>query len=198
MIRRHPVAGLAMGACLAIASLTGCATSQHDEVTFVAPGLPFRMPSPGDLGYSVRVAQLIVARYGGETYVFEAELSTAPDALTLVCLDSFGRRALTITSQGDRITTDAAPWLPSAIRAQNILADIALIYWPLDAVRRGFEGTSASIMGEGRRRIITVDEREIISIEYGPADGQRWPSSAIYRNKGFGYELTLRSAVVSQ
>jgi len=100
-------------------------------------------------------------------------------------------------SQGGRVTTDAAPWLPSAVRAQNILADIALVYWPIEAVRRGFDGTAAEVTGEGQRRTVAMNGRDLISISYGEAEGGRWPSAARYSNAGFGYELTLRSSVMA-
>jgi hypothetical protein len=181
----------------AVAWLAGCATAPREDATFVAPRLSFRTPAPAELGYPVRVAQLITARYGDETYVFEAELSVSPESLTLVCIDSFGRRAMTIVSQGGRITTDAASWVPSALRAQNILADIALIYWPDAAVRRGFDGTAAAVKIEGQRRTITIEGQDIISVNYGAAENGHWPSMARYSNKGFGYELVLRSSVMS-
>jgi hypothetical protein len=186
-----------IAAGIAVAWLAGCATAPREEATFVAPGISFRTPSPAELGYSVRVAQLITARYGDEAYVFEAELSVSPESLTLICIDSFGRRALTIVWQGGRITTDAASWLPTALRAQNILADIALVYWPDAAVRRGFDETAVTVSREGQRRAIAVEGKDVISISYGPVEDGRWPSMARYSNKGFGYELVLRSAVMS-
>jgi hypothetical protein len=191
MIRRRAMVALTIAASLLFA---GCTTVPPERTTFVAPGLQFRTPSPAELGYSVRVAQLVLAQYGEETYVFEAELSISGDSLTLVCVDPFGRRALTIVSQGGRVTTEAAPWLPVALRAENILADIALVYWPDEAVRRGFDGTAAAVTSEGRRRTIAVGGQNVISISYGGADDGRWPSTARYANAAFGYELTLRSA----
>lgn len=194
-MRRVRAAMALVAACLWLA---GCATARPEASTFVAPGLQFRTPAPAELGYPVHVVQLVMAQYGAESFVFEADLAVAGDSLTLVCIDSFGRRALTIVSQDGHVTAEAAPWLPAGLRADNILADIALVYWPDAAVRRGFAGTAAAVTSEARRRSVTVDGQDVISITYDGADGQRWPSRARYRNAGFGYELTLRSSVVPQ
>lgn len=184
--------------CIGVAIVGGCASHRQSTEAFIGPDLPFRTPGPRDLDSTVRVAQLITAKYGDETYVFEAQLSVSPEQLTLMCLDPLGRRAFTIVSTGEEVTTDAAPWLPKGLRAENILADIALVYWPVDAIRRGFLGTRAIVTINAQKRTVTLDDREIVSVQYGPGDGRAWPSSAIYRNHAFGYELVLRSAVVSQ
>ena len=197
MMRLH-VALYVVIVCLGVAIIGGCASHRHGTEAFVGPDLPFRTPGPRELESTVRVAQLITAKYGSETYVFEAQLSVSPDQLTLMCIDPLGRRALTIVSTGEEVTTDAAPWLPKGLRAENILADIALVYWPADAIRRGFLGTRAIVAVNAHKRTITLDDREIVSVEYEPQDGQAWPSSASYRNHAFGYELVLRSAVVPQ
>ena len=186
-----------MAAFLAAAFTGGCATRGAETTAFIAPNLSFRTPAPRELGASVQVAQLITARYGTETHAFEAQLAVSPERLTLVCLDPFGRRALTVTSTGARVTVDAAPWLPDALRAENILADIAIVYWPEDAVRRGFSETKAVVAADARHRTVMLEDREVIRVDYDPPEGQAWPRSVRYRNHAFGYELILRSAVVS-
>lgn len=198
MMRQHIAVTCVATTCLAVAIVGGCATQRPDTTAFLGPDLPFRTPAPRDLGASVQVAQLITARYGGETYIFAAQLSVSSDQLTLICLDPFGRRALTIVSTGDEITTDAAPWLPRELKAENILADIAVVYWPAEAVRHGLRETKAVVSAQGQYRTITINDREVIRVDYDEPAGQTWPSSARYRNHAFGYELVLQSAAVSQ
>jgi hypothetical protein len=184
---------------LAFGMLAGCASGRDtSRVALLAPDLPFRTPGPRELGASVRVTQLITARYQGETYAFETQLSVSPERLTLVCIDPFGRRALTVVSTGADLAVDAAPWLPDGLRPENILADMAVVYWPAEAVRSALYGTSATMSGDARHRAITVHGREVVRVEYDDAQDKAWSSSARYKNNAFGYELILRSASVAE
>jgi hypothetical protein len=184
---------------IAFGTLAGCATAPPPEASaLIAPELRFAIPSPRELGYRVDASQLVTAHFRGDTQVFEAHLTVAPERLTFVGLDPFGRRALTVTSTDAGITVDAAPWLPAGLRSENILADIAIMYWPEAAVRRGLAGTAASLRADAQGRSITANGREIIHIEYGPQQGEGWAGFARFRNIALGYELELQSAVTPE
>ena len=127
--------------------------------------------------------------------MFEAHLSVSPERLTLIGLDPFGRRALTLTMTDAGMTVDKASWLPQGLRPENILADVAIVYWPEDAVRRGLARTDAVLTSDGRGRSIIAGGREVVRVNYGPRHGDSWAGAVHYRNSAFGYELDLRSAV---
>jgi Protein of unknown function (DUF3261) len=184
---------------LAFGMLAGCAAAPAPEASaLIAPELRFAIPSPRELGYRVDASQLVTAHFRGDTQVFEAHLTVLPERLTFVGLDPFGRRALTVISTDAGITIDAAPWLPAGLRPQNILADVAIMYWPEEAVRRGLAGTAAVLRADAHERSITANGQEIIHVEYGPRHGERWAAFARYRNIAFGYELDLQSAVTPE
>lgn len=184
-------------ALLAASALHGCAsTPAGDSRAFLAPGLRFTTPSPQELGVVVHVAQLIMARYRGETFVFETQLSISRDHLTMVGLDPLGRRAITLTSTPGGITAQTASWLPAFIKPTNILADMAVVYWPTESVRRGLVGSGAELHSDARQRTITLEGREIIRVDYEEPQAPSWAGAVRYRNSAFGYELTLRSVRV--
>lgn len=180
-------------------TLAGCAAAPPPEASaLIAPELRFAIPAPRELGYRVDASQLVTAHFRGDTQVFEAHLTVSPDRLTFIGLDPLGRRALTVTSTDAGIAVDAAPWLPAGLKAENILADIAIMYWPEEAVRRGLTRSAATLHVDPHERSITANGREVIHVDYGAQQGESWAGSARYRNLAFGYELELQSAVTPQ
>jgi len=179
--------------------LPACAASSPHEradVAFIAPGVQFVTPGPEELGYRINAVQLVIARYGAEQFVFEGHISAAPDRLTLVALDAFGRRALTATRSRDEVVFEPADWLPSSLRAANILADMAIVYWPEEAIRRALVGTAATLETHAGERRIVVGGNELIRVSYETGAGSPWTGVAHYRNAAFGYDLDLRSRVM--
>lgn len=182
-------------AALTLFALFGCSVAPVAErEAQIAPDLRFRVPSPGELGYSISAEQLVTARYRGDVQTFEAHLSVSPQRLVLIGFDPFGRRAFTVTSGGGTTSFEAAPGLPRGLDPGNILADVAIVYWPDAAVERGLP-SSAELLSRGDRRTIVVDGREIIRVDYDTPPARGWPRMAHYRNEAFGYVLDLRSTV---
>ncbi len=181
-------------------TLAGCAVASQPGAAsaLIGPDLRFDIPSPRELGQSVDATQLVTAHFRGQTQVFEAHLSVSPERITFIGLDPLGRRALTVTAGEAGVTVDAAPWLPSGLRAENILADVAIVYWPAEAVRRGLSRTTATLHADAHGRTITEDGREIVRVEYERRQESAWTGAARYQNVAFGYELELQSAVTAR
>ena len=112
------------------------------------PGWNLRSRAGRELGYSIEATQLITAHVRDQVQVFQAYVSVTPDKITMIALDPFGGRALTVTATDDGIHTEVAPIVPAVLRPGNILADLAIVYWPASAIRRGLAGTSASLYDE--------------------------------------------------
>src|SRR6204780_5779727 len=124
--------------------------------TGIAPGLQLLLPTPRELGYSIEATQLITARFADKVQVFQAYVSVSPEKITMIALDPFRNRALTVTATDDAIHTEAAPIVPTALHAENILADLAIVYWPASTIRRRLEGSSASLYDDEREGKIHV------------------------------------------
>ncbi|HUC64088.1 MAG TPA: DUF3261 domain-containing protein [Stellaceae bacterium] len=176
-------------------ALFGCSSAPPPErEAQIAPDLRFRIPSPGELGYSISAEQLVTAHYRGDVQTFEAHLSVSPQRLVLIGFDPFGRRAFTLTSGNGSTSFDAAPGLPKGLEPGNILADVAIVYWPDAAVERGLP-SSAELRSRDDHRTILVDGHEVIRVDYDTPPARGWPRIAHYRNEAFGYALDLRSTV---
>jgi hypothetical protein len=166
--------------------------------TRIAPGLELSIPTPRELGYSIEATQLITAHFRDQVQVFQAYVSVSPEKITLIALDPFGGRALTVTATDDAIHAEAAPIVPAVLRAENILADLAIVYWPASAIRRGLAGTSASLYDDQNERKINVDGREVVQVIYESPHELSWAKLAHLQNVAYGYELDLQSTVTGK
>jgi hypothetical protein len=178
--------------------LAGCAAVEPAarEVAYIAPEIPFATPPARALGYSVEAVQLVTARWREESFVFEGRLSAAPEGMRLVGVDPFGRRAFTVTSSDRGVEAETARWVPEGLRAENVLADLAIVYWPDEAVRGALAGSGAELRTEPARRSIVAGGRELVRVDYAAEQRDAWKGRAHYRNLAFGYELELRSTAV--
>lgn len=169
-------------------------TDQVGRSVQIAPDLALTLPRPADLGQSVEVMQLVTARYGTQTYAFEARVSATAEQFLMVGVDSLGRRAMTITWSDAMISYESAPWLPPQLRPENVLADMVLLYWPEATVRRALAPSGGDVVAAPGRRTITKAGEPVVQIDYGPsADGSPWASTLRYRNLAFQYELDIQS-----
>ncbi|MBE0531779.1 MAG: DUF3261 domain-containing protein [Rhodospirillales bacterium] len=157
----------------------------------MAPGVELELPPPSALKHRVEAAQLVTARYEGTSSVFEGRLSVAPDRLFLVCTDGLGRRAMTIAWDGARLEVERAPWLPEVLPPENVLADIMLLFWPEEGIRRGLRG--ADIRVTPTSRSIRQGTTEVISITH---DADPWAGVATLVNHARRYDIKVQSQMV--
>lgn len=192
--------GIALILCWLLSyPLLSCVSASTDApAAIIAKNLSIALPTPQEFGRAVTVAQLITARHREETYRFEAQISISSDRLDLIGIDVFGRRALTLTATATGLAASRAPEFPDFIRPENVLADLAVIYWPADSLRRRLVGTGAVLRTEERRRSLLVGGREVIRVDYESAQEIAFAGVARYWNFDLGYELHLRSAAIAE
>lgn len=178
-----------------LASLASCAAPQppRDGVP-IAPGVTMRLPGADELGRSVEAAQMVRARYQGRDIVFEGQVSITPERLLLACIDPFGRPALTMRWERERVSAQVADTFPPSLHPENMLADIMLIYWPQASLCRSLTGSNAVVIDEPNRRIVLSSQQPIIRIDYGSSD--RWNGTAAYESLSWGYSLDVQSEEV--
>jgi hypothetical protein len=177
-------------------TLAGCATSREPErgaEAMIAPAVRFATPGPRALDYEVAAEQLVSAHYRGDAFVWEAHIDVTAERMEIVGLDGFGRRAFTMRWRGDGLSYEAASWLPTAIKPGNVLADIALLYWPQEAVAAALAGSGAVVVTTAVHRSVTVAGSEIVHIDYDGPEAGAWNGTAHLRNLAFGYDLDIQS-----
>jgi len=182
---------------LALAACSGGPDERLAAPVRIAPDLMVTLPQPGELGRDVEASQLLTARYGEQAFTFEARLSATADRFLMVGIDPMGRELLRITWTSTGVDSVAAPWLPSTLRAENMLADIVLLYWPEEIVRRTVAASGGVLVSGPHSRQIWVGGREVMRADYRPADGANlWSGRLSYRNLAWGYELDIQSSEV--
>jgi hypothetical protein len=175
--------------------LAGC-VARTGELPYnavrVAPSTAIVMPTPADLARSVEAVQLISAHYGDQTFVFESRISITPERFFLVSVDSLGRKAMSITWTGGGIYYEAAAWVPEQLRPENVLADIVILYWPEDSVRRALIG--GTLQAAPQRRAIVANNKDVIRAEFRPTrPDDPWSGTLRYENLAWGYSLDIQS-----
>ncbi len=117
-------------------------SSLGDNEAMIAPNVVFAISAAHPTSDRPQtVAQTIVAHYRDQSYAFEAQIQITPKHLELAALDGLGRRALTISwNPGGIEHKQAAAWLPPFIRPADILADVAIVYWPDKSLHRRSHG----------------------------------------------------------
>jgi hypothetical protein len=195
---RKVARGIAVLSICAIAA--GCVsprprTDIAPDAAAIAPRVIFKIPPPGSVGRNVTATQTVVAKFRGSSYTFQSQIEISSDTLELVALDGMGRRALTMTWNASGIDSKPAPWLPSMLRPSDILAGIALVYWPDDALSTALKNSGAALVVHPDKRSIKTDHGDIVVIDYGKGAG--WNRSAHLRNVAFGYDLDIQSVEVA-
>jgi hypothetical protein len=83
--------------------------------------------------------------------------------------------------------------MPSALRPDSMLADIVMLYWPEDVVRRAIAPAGAELVVNAKSRTVRIDGRDVLHVDYDQSGTGPWTGSLHYANRGWGYEITVRS-----
>lgn len=91
------------------------------------------------------------------------------------------------------LSSEVAPWVPSALRPGSVLADLILLYWPEPAVRHALADSGMTFVGSPGERSISGEEGLILEASYGFDLRQRWTGFLNYRNHAWGYQVEILS-----
>ncbi len=174
-------------------------TSTPAQTVMLDEGYEFTLPEqPWADDDAIDVTQQVTASWKNadsnetETGTFQARLSLERDHVRIVMIDDLGRRAIDIDWSTDALSVQTADWLPATLDARRMLADIVMVYWPLDVVRDALPGNMSirETMGE---RMLRMDDsgRAYARIERPIRDV--WQGVANLRNERFGYAITIRA-----
>ncbi|WP_404420655.1 DUF3261 domain-containing protein [Thalassospira australica] len=180
-------------------SLPDVFTSAPAQTVMLDEGYEFTLPEqPWTNDDAIDVTQQVTANWQTAnssetgTGTFQARLSLERDHARIVMIDDLGRRAIDIDWTPDALSVQTADWLPATLDAKRMLADIVMVYWPLDIVRDALPGNMSirETMGE---RMLRMDNsgRAYARIERPIRDV--WQGVAKLRNERFGYAITIQS-----
>ena len=191
---------------LSLAILSGCTTKAmttafgylagsgtESQVAEFAPGRVLALPLPADLGRTVEAAQLLSARYDGQTFLFDGRISITPERLVLVGVDGMGRRAMTATWDGRSLGIESASWLPASVRPGSMLADIVVLYWPEAAVSKALASAGCKLLVTAKSREVRCGNDTVLTAQYDWPAGGKWNGTLRYSNLAWRYEIEAQS-----
>ena len=178
--RTLPLAALALAACAG-------QPRQADEEAERPPLLP-----PSSLAAPHQAQQILRAAFGEHEATLRSVVRTSPQHIEMIMLTALGQRAMSIDWDGAAWKVDTAPMVPSALRAESLVADMELALWPLATLQAAYKpaGWEVSEPGGGVRRL-RHHGRLIAEVHYADADpwhGRYWIS-----NFRYGYALSVQA-----
>jgi len=116
----------------------------------------------------------------------------APDGgVRVVTLEmTLGQRVLTLHYDGETLQSWRHSMLPAQLRDEDVLEDLQLTLWPVDAIRSALP-PRWRIEESGQRRTLFIDDMPVMVIDYS---GQpRWIGTIELFNLRYHYRLTIQS-----
>jgi len=172
--------------CISVA-LIGCALLPQRP----PPILPLLAPQA--LGASRASQQVLHVAYGKQVLTLQAALQAAPARDTLIAVGPFGQRVFTLDYDGSQIHAEVGTDLPDTLQPRQVLADVELALWPLDAWQHRLSGSGWTLNAPqpGVRRLCYHD-RLVTEVHYDDgSDG--WNGRFWLVNLVYGYTLDITS-----
>jgi len=164
--------------------LAGCARTPE------APArLGLRLP-PGALGATINVQQHLVVERPGGSNDLDVALEADPAHVKVVGL-AFGQRVLSLDYDGTALKEWRHPMLPAQVRGADVLEDLQLTLWPVDAIARALP-PGWQIEEQGLKRVLRRGGDTVATITYSGTP--RWQGTAVLDNLRYHYKLTIESA----
>jgi hypothetical protein len=189
-----------VAALLSLLVLAGCATGRPggpmlnvaDEVAILGPGLSCAIPRPTAALKTANVAQTIVVHVRGQSFYLQAQIQVGPREIDLVALDGLGRRGLTAKWRADgTLNVDRASWLPDIVRPADILTEIAVVFWPTEALAPALSACGITVKETARDRTLSGPKGVLMKVTYKSGTG--WTRTARLRNAPFGIDIDIQS-----
>lgn len=146
-------------------SLSGCASRQVQTLA--------SLPLPADQSAHCcwQALQQLDIRYGKQHYQLSGVLAQTRANTTLVLLDPFGRRLLSVTKQGDSLQIYRSPELPPGLPERFLLASSMLVWWPLADWQALLGNRDWQVRADTNSRLLSYRGQRVLRATY-PANSQ--------------------------
>ena len=170
-----------------VLALAGCATDSR------LARLQLQL-APATLGASISLQQHLTVERDGRTHELDAALEIDPQRIDLVAL-ALNQRVLSLHYDGRSIESWRHPALPAELRAEDVLDDLQLTLWPVEALRQALP-SGWRIEENGTRRILLAGQVPVTEIDY--SGEPRWNGKIVVNNLRYRYRLTIQSVLTGQ
>ncbi len=174
--------------------LAGCShtTPKRDDArpqAWLQPGTRVTLPPPG-ITPALSSQQLLTGSFNGKTQSLLVMLNADAQKVTLAGLSSVGIRLFLATYNETGIHTEQSIVAPELPPASQVLADVMLSHWPIDAwLPQLPKGWTLQDRGD-RRELRNADGKLVTEIVYLQRKGKRVPISI--EQQVFHYHITIQ------
>jgi hypothetical protein len=165
--------------------LTGCVAPESRRA-----GVGLKL-APAALAQSISLQQRLDIEGQGRSAQLDVVLEVDATGIDLVGL-AFGQRVLSMPYDGKTLESWRHPMWPAQVRAEEVLENIQLTLWPVDAIRQALP-IGWSIEESGLRRTLLQDGLAIIVIDYSGLPV--WSGKVELANLQFHYRITIQSVL---
>ncbi len=177
-----------LGVFLLCLLLSGCAClNKPDEIE-----PPIAMPIAPPTGPGRRVVQQISAHWPGnrqESLLCVLELDK--QQIAIAGLTNDGLDLFNVTYDGKSLKLDKSPLLPDSVAPELMLADMQLVYWPLELLQKTVRAPWRLDVGQRYRRLF-YNNQQVIDVNYLAPDPV-WPRSVELINYRYNYRLLIKT-----
>ncbi|WP_347253802.1 DUF3261 domain-containing protein [Leminorella grimontii] len=172
--------------------LGGCSLSQNgaQPKAWLKPGTRVVLPAP-TLNVKLNQQQLLTATVDGKAQSLMVMLDADGQKITLAALSPIGIRLFKVTYDAMGIHTEQSVALGELPPAEQVLSDIMMSYWPIEAwtpnLPKGWRLTDIQ-----DKRLLQDERGETVSeIQYRNEGGKRQPVAIIHHR--FGYQIQIQN-----
>jgi len=164
--------------------LSACATTAPPPAARLGLKL-----APSALGESISVQQHLRVERNGRSDELDVALEVEPQKLEMVGL-ALGQRVLSLSYDGTELKSWRHAMLPSQVKAEDVMEDMQLTLWPVDAVRAALPA-GWQVEEQGLRRTLSLNGETVMVINYSGMP--RWSGKLVLDNLRYQYRLTIES-----
>ena len=165
--------------------LAGCATQKPAPLARLGLTL-----APSALGEAISLQQHLTVERGGRIDELDAAIEVDASHVEMVGL-AFGQRVLSVDYDGKTLKTWRHVMLPAQVRGEDVLEDIQLALWPVEAVAASLPA-GWRIEEAGMLRRLYLGQELVTTVAYSATP--RWSGTIKMDNLRYKYRLTIQSA----
>lgn len=148
-------------------------------------------------GREIEAAQLLSGQSGDQSYAFQARIHVSETELHMLAIDPLGRRAMEINWGQKGVHAKRAVWLPRAIKADDVLRHIILVYWPEQDVASLLLDDYAVVDDYLNQRRVVHNGKDVIVIQYETSRKNAWSETTKLQDNIRNSQLTIQSSEIA-
>lgn len=170
--------------------LHGCASGTGGRI-MIADDVRYPALSSAALVEELSITRNIVIHRDATSEQFLLQMETGKDRLAVVAMTGFGQKLFQLQYVQERLTIDTVPFSRLSLTPEELFADLQLIYWPAEELRKLFAGPRV-VFSETHNpytRTIVLDGEPAIEIRYSKESFI--DSDIFFRRLNRGYEIRI-------